>query len=157
MRHRRAHGFGTVDFVLLSVALGLVAMVVLPAFIRQSVSAEIARCFATQRRLHAAVDAYETDTKKKLPEMQAALRELLEAGYISELPVDPGDERPSSTAHFGRNAGGAVYCWVHGSPWPYLERPRREPADRRFIGPLFQPTPKPPQPFVIKRIPGFWR
>ena len=157
MRMRRAHGFGTVDFVLLAVALGLVAMVILPAFIRSSVSLEIQRCYALQRRLHAACDAYETDHRERLPEMQAALGLLLEGGYISELPVDPGDGRPSSRAHFGRNAVGAVYCRVHGSPWPHSVRPAREPADRRFIGPLYQASPKSPGPPVIKHVPGFWR
>lgn len=152
-------GLGRFDIVMLGLSLALVAVVLLPAYLKSTLSLEIQRCYATQRRLFAAVDAYESDHRKPLPEMGEALGLLREHGYISELPVDPGDERPTSSSHYGRNAQGAVYCWVHGSPWPASVRPEREP-DRRFIGPP-APPPKPPSPrppgVVIKKIPGFWR
>ena len=147
------------DFLILGLTLALIALVVLPAFIRSSVSLEIARCYTLQRRLHAAVDAYESDTKTSLPDLQQALPLLVKNGYLSELPVDPGDDRAESIMHFGRNYDGAVYCWVHGSPWPQAERPARSPLPPPWrYGPTWPPPPPPPadkRP-MIKKIPGLW-
>lgn len=160
MRAGSRDGLGTLDFVLLGATLGLVALVILPAYLKSTVSLDVQRCFALQRRLHAAVDAYETDNRVRLPDLQQALPLLLKNGYLSELPLDPGDGREASVSHYGRNADGAVYCWVHGSPWPRTVRPEREPHDQRFIGPP-PPPPKPasvkPGPVTVKKIPGFWR
>lgn len=160
MRIPGRRGLSTLDFVLMGLSLALLAVVLLPAYLKSTLSVEVTRCYATQRRLHAALDAYETDHRQRLPDMPQALELLLKNGYISELPVDPGDERRESSAHYGRTSAGAVCCWVHGSPWAQDVQPEREPKDRRFIGPP-APPPKPPSPrppgVVIKKIPGFWR
>jgi len=144
---------------MLALTLALIALVVLPAFIRSSVSLEIGRCWALQRHLLAALDAYEADTSEKLTDLQTALPLLVEHGYLSQPPVDPGDERPASIMHFGRNAHGAVYCWVHGSPWPDGKRPALGPGRPPWrYGPTWPPPPPPPDKrIVIKKIPGFYR
>lgn len=159
--HSRARsGLGSVDVTLLALTLALIALVVLPAFIRSTVSLEIQRCWAQQRRIHAAVDAYETDTHTRLPDLEEALPLLVKNGYLSGMPEDPGDERPASVSHYGRNGDGAVYCWVHGSPWPQSATPVREPQVPRLRqGPAWPPPPPPPtdpRP-MIKKVPGFWR
>lgn len=156
---RNRRGWDTAEFVLLALILGLLAFVVLPAYLKSAATQDIARCYGVQRKLHAAIDAYESDTRHPLTDLPGAVPELIKRGYLSEPPVDPGDGRPASTAHYGRNARGAVYCWVHGSAWEHDAVPERRPAPpRRTFGPPMPPPPPPrPGPITVKRIPGFWR
>lgn len=159
MRTRDRRGWDTAEFVLLALILGLLAFVVVPAYLKSRASQDIAQCYGIQKKLHAAVDAFESDTRRRIADLDAALPELIQRGYLSELPVDPGDGRPGSVIHFGRNARGAVYCWVHGSAWDPDVTPERRPTPpRRTYGPpMPTPTPRPAGPITVKKIPGFWR
>ena len=55
MRLPGRRAFSRLDFALLAVLMGLIAVVMLPTYIKSTVSEEIQRCYATQRRLHAAL------------------------------------------------------------------------------------------------------
>lgn len=156
---RSRRGWDTAEFVLLALILTLLAFVVLPAYLKSVTSQDVARCYAVQRKLDAAIDGFESDTRQKIADLTAALPELLRNGYLANLPVDPGDGRPGSVRHYGRNARGAVYCWVHGSAWEPHATPVRAPSPpKRTFGPSRPPPPpRPPGPITVRKIPGFWR
>jgi competence protein ComGC len=153
---------GTValDLLLLIAILTLLAFVTIPSWERSTTLSEIRQCYAIQRRLLAAVEAFEVDTGQPVGELTAFLPRLVQEGYLPGLPSDPGDDGPASFSHFGQSTRGTIYCWVHGSPWACGPRPVASPAPEGRPTDLSTASPRasPPGRHISPRkFPGLWR
>jgi len=164
-RHRRATV--VLDIILLLVILAVLAFVLVPSYERSTSLREMRACYAIQRKLLAAVEAYEADTGQSVGELTAFLPRLVEKGYLPEVPQDPGDDGTSSFTHYGQSLNGTIYCWVHGSPWSCGPRPIPSPlpvaspgqtqADDRADGRSSRTIPTATSSSAPKRFPGLWR
>jgi competence protein ComGC len=85
---------------------GVLASIAIPTFNNAKTSATERACFANQRAVYFASQAYTAD-KGKPP---AALRELIDEGLISEDPVCP-----SQGTYTWDQTTGKITCSVHGA------------------------------------------
>lgn len=105
-------GSGVVIAVVLVVIFGLLFMcgvllaIAIPVFNSAKTDATERACFANQRAAYAASQAYIADTG----EPPAALKDLVDAGLISDEPVCP-----SHGIYVWNQATGKITCSVHGA------------------------------------------
>ena len=88
-RSRRQSGFTLIELMIVMVIIGLLAAIAVPAYVqnvRHAREAVLREDLNTMRR---AIDAYTID-KQKAPQ---SLDDLVEAGYLKTLPVDPFTHR----------------------------------------------------------------
>ena len=88
-RHRREHGFTLIELMIVMVIIGILAAIAVPMYVQSVRHASEAVLREDLRTLRSAIDSYTVD-KQKAPQ---TLDDLVEAGYIKALPVDPFTHR----------------------------------------------------------------
>lgn len=113
---RRQGGFTIVEVAIVLVILGILAIMTLPYFMRASVRASRASCFANQRNLMVSAALYAADHSFAEGNLTSAV--LHEAGYVTDgicdCPSSPeiGYDDYGVTLHDGRVVWST--CWVMG-------------------------------------------
>jgi general secretion pathway protein G len=85
---RRA-GFTLIELMIVMVIIGILAAIAVPMYVQSVRHAREAVLREDLRTLRSAIDSYTVD-KQKAPQ---TLDDLVEAGYIKALPVDPFTHR----------------------------------------------------------------
>jgi hypothetical protein len=140
----RRRGATPSEVVAFGVAVLGLSVLTSPASRLAPQNAEVRECWAVQRTIDAALDAFESDSGPAGTDLVALLPRMVRGGYLSIMPEDPGASQAASHRHYGRRARGAVYCWLHGSPWPDGRPPPRLPLVPVFA--VFPPPVTPPAP-----------
>ena len=84
-RHTRDAGFTLLELIVVMLIIGVLAAMAVPAFTRHIRSAREAALKENLQTMRQAIDSYTVD-KQKAPQ---ALDELVTAGYLKKMPVDP--------------------------------------------------------------------
>lgn len=88
-RRRREHGFTLIELMIVMVIIGILAAIAVPMYVQSVRHAREAVLREDLRTLRSAIDSYTVD-KQKAPQ---TLDDLVEAGYVKALPVDPFTHR----------------------------------------------------------------
>jgi general secretion pathway protein G len=86
---RSEHGFTLIELMIVMVIIGILAAIAVPMYVQSVRHAREAVLREDLRTLRSAIDSYTVD-KQKAPQ---TLDDLVEAGYIKALPVDPFTHR----------------------------------------------------------------
>ncbi len=86
---RAPSGFTLIELMIVMVIIGLLAAIAVPAYVQNVRNAREAVLKEDLRTLRSAIDAYTID-KQKAPQ---SLDDLVQAGYIKVMPVDPFTHR----------------------------------------------------------------
>lgn len=88
--HRlREQGFTLIELMIVMVIIGILAAIAVPMYVQSVRHAREAVLREDLRTLRSAIDSYTVD-KQKAPQ---SLDDLVEAGYIKSMPVDPFTHR----------------------------------------------------------------
>lgn len=82
-------GFTLIELMIVMVIIGLLAAIAVPMYVQSVRHAREAVLREDLRTLRSAIDSYTVD-KQKAPQ---ALDDLVEAGYVKSMPVDPFTHR----------------------------------------------------------------
>lgn len=85
MRRKAEAGFTLVELMIVMLVIGILASLAIPAFIAQIKAAREAVLKEDLHIMRNAIDSYTMD-KEKGPQ---SLDDLVQAGYLKEIPVDP--------------------------------------------------------------------
>lgn len=88
-RQRGEQGFTLIELMIVMVIIGILAAIAVPMYVQSVRHAREAVLREDLRTLRSAIDSYTVD-KQKAPQ---TLDDLVEAGYIKSLPVDPFTHR----------------------------------------------------------------
>ena len=83
------HGFTLLELMIVMVIVGLLAAIAVPMYVQSVKHAREAVLREDLRTLRSAIDSYTVD-KQKAPQ---TLDDLVQAGYIKSMPVDPFTHR----------------------------------------------------------------
>ncbi len=87
--HRPAAGFTLIELMIVMVIIGLLAAIAVPAYVHNVRNAREAVLKEDLHTLRSAIDSYTID-KQKAPQ---TLDDLVQAGYLKVMPVDPFTHR----------------------------------------------------------------
>ncbi len=113
---KRQRGFTIVEVAIVLVILGILAIMTLPYFMRASVRAQRASCFANQRNLMVSAALYAADNGFNEGNLTSAI--LQDAGYVTDGLCDCPSSPDIGFDDYGVTlAEGRVVwatCWVMG-------------------------------------------
>ena len=82
---RRQSGFTLIELMIVMTIIGLLAAIAIPSYLRSITRAKEAVLKEDLHTMRTAIDSYTVD-KEKAPQ---ALDDLVQAGYLKSVPVDP--------------------------------------------------------------------
>jgi general secretion pathway protein G len=82
---RGERGFTLIELIIVMTIIGLLAAIAIPSYVQSVRKAKEAVLKEDLHTIRAAIDSYTVD-KEKAPQ---SLQDLVEAGYLKSMPVDP--------------------------------------------------------------------
>lgn len=113
-KRRRRIQLGLIELLLLMNILGCLLAIVVPRIAGARQRANTRSCYANPKTIAGALEMYNLDNMTIAGVEPAVLRVLQSAGYLQELPEDPG-MGPGTLANYSATSGGnGITCATHG-------------------------------------------
>ena len=112
MRTRAA--FTLIELMMVIMIIGVLIGLAAPAYERYKQYTFTRTCYANQKTISSALQAYNLDHNEKRTDYPTVLQTLSSGGYIRMAPDDPGVGAGSSGDYQATSVGHGVTCKVHG-------------------------------------------
>lgn len=112
MRTRGA--FTLVEIVIVCLIISVLVGLAAPAYDRYKKYSFTRACYANQKTVSSALQAYNLDHNEKRTDYPGVMHDLQTGGYIRQVPDDPGAGAGSSSDYQPTEVGHGITCKVHG-------------------------------------------